>query len=140
MPEQGGQGGHCPLPPIFGRSINPIPNRGGIFCPPPLYYWHPKFFSPSVIAVTQWWSLSWNSTQLIKWANNCHKRKTIENLCWITTVSSKQQQQHLESSVAVVVSSYCTVDLKEKENNLARLGTKLNENFQRRMNFGDVST
>ena len=51
-------------------------------------------------------------------------------------------KQHLESSVAVVVSSYCTatVDLKEKENNLARLGTKLNENFQRRMNFGDVST
>ena len=48
----------------------------------------------------------------------------------------------MESNVAVVVSSYCpaTVDLKEKENNLARLGTKLNENFQRRMNFGDVST
>ena len=57
-------------------------------------------------------------------------------------MSSKQQQQLLESNVAVVVSSYytATVDLKEKENNLARLGTKLNENFQRRMNFGDVST
>ena len=53
-------------------------------------------------------------------------------------MSSKQQQQHLESNVAVVVSSNVKADLKE--NKLAMLGTKLNENFQRRMNFGDVST
>ena len=47
MPEtgwggMGGQGDHCP-PPIFGRSVNPIPTRGGqiiptyCYCPPPKF-------------------------------------------------------------------------------------------------------
>ena len=46
MPELGG-GAHT-----FGRSVNPILTRLGIFCPPsPLYYWHPQICSPSVNAV-----------------------------------------------------------------------------------------
>ena len=42
VPEPGG-----PLaPPIFGRSVNPIPTGGGQIIPT-YYYWPPQCFSPS---------------------------------------------------------------------------------------------
>ena len=48
VPEPGEPGG--PLaPPIFGRSINPIPTGEGRLSPP--IYWHPQCFSPSGITV-----------------------------------------------------------------------------------------
>jgi hypothetical protein len=50
MPEPGGgsQGATAPPPPIFGRSVNPIPTEGGQIIPT-YYYWHPQIFSPSDI-------------------------------------------------------------------------------------------
>ena len=47
MPELGGPGGPL-VPPIFGRSVNPIPTGGGQIIPT-YYYWHPQCFSPSGI-------------------------------------------------------------------------------------------
>ena len=38
------QGGHCPPPPIFGRSINPIPTREGGDSAHPLLLIPPKLF------------------------------------------------------------------------------------------------
>jgi hypothetical protein len=50
VPEPGGPGG--PLaPPIFGRSVNPIPTGGGQIIPT-YYYWPPQSFSPSGITAS----------------------------------------------------------------------------------------
>ena len=50
MPEPGrgagGQRSHCP--PIFGRSVNPIPTGGGQIIPT-YYYFPPKFFHPPAL-------------------------------------------------------------------------------------------
>ena len=42
-------------PPIFGRSVNPIPT-GGVQILTTLYYLHPQFFSPS--SITGGWQLN----------------------------------------------------------------------------------
>ena len=49
MPEPGGQRATAP-PPIFGRSVNPIPTGEGRLSPP-ITTWHPQCFSPSSITV-----------------------------------------------------------------------------------------
>ena len=48
MPELGGGAGEPLAPPIFGRSVNPIPTGGGQIIPT-YYYWPPQSFSPSGI-------------------------------------------------------------------------------------------
>ena len=58
MPELGGgQGSHCP-PPVFDRSVNPIPysNRGGQIILT-YYYWHLQSFSLYGIINTYRWNL-----------------------------------------------------------------------------------
>ena len=55
MPElggQGGQGGHWPPLPIFGRSVNPILTGGGQIIPI-YYYWPLQIFSPSGITASK---------------------------------------------------------------------------------------
>jgi len=49
MPEPGGARGATD-PPIFGKSVNPIPTGAGQIIPTH-YYWHPQICSPSGITV-----------------------------------------------------------------------------------------
>ena len=73
MPEQGDRGkGAIAPPPIFGRSIYPIPTGGARFCPP-FTTGTPKFFHlPASLDISNRQKFELLKTDLIKKAFQTH--------------------------------------------------------------------